>query len=357
MYKKLFIIAIIILVIVIIILIVAFIIGNKKYSYEQFETKMIELSKSYYQNRKELLPDKDTERTVLSLNTLINSGLIKPLDRIIKNGESCSGEIEIINNNNNYLYIPYLDCNTYYQSTTLSSLLLEDKNIVVSGNGLYKTDNGYIFKGDNVNNYLKFKEDLWRIIKVFDDGSIKAINTKKTNTYSWDDRYNIDRESNYGINDFVTENINSRVKDVLETIYNEYDEQSKAYFINQSLCIGKRKITDTINDGSIECSNIIEKQPVGLLYVSEYLNASLDSNCTSINTQSCINYNYLNSIGKTWTLTADFDTSYKVFRINNGTIKLSNASNNNQLKIVVIFNSKLLYSSGNGTETDPYIFK
>lgn len=52
------------------------------------------------------------------------------------------------------------------------------KNVVTTGDGLYVdlTENErYIYKGGNPNNFIKFNDELWRIISVEKDGSLKII--------------------------------------------------------------------------------------------------------------------------------------------------------------------------------------
>ena len=52
------------------------------------------------------------------------------------------------------------------------------KNVVTTGDGLYvdPTENErYIYKGGNPNNFIKFNDELWRIISVEKDGSLKII--------------------------------------------------------------------------------------------------------------------------------------------------------------------------------------
>lgn len=61
---------------------------------------------------------------------------------------------------------------------------LKDK-VVSSGDGLYKdtvTDGRYVFKGANPNNYIKFNDELWRIMSLEKDGSLKIIRTNPLDT-------------------------------------------------------------------------------------------------------------------------------------------------------------------------------
>lgn len=55
------------------------------------------------------------------------------------------------------------------------------------------------------------------------------------------------------------------------------------------------------------------------------------------------------------TLTADKDSSYKIFKIMSGAVMLSNASNSSTLKIVVNVSGDLSVVSGDGTSENPYM--
>ena len=84
-----------------------------------------------------------------------------------------------------------------------SDLTAADKIIVLSqgetytagnGNGVYQTNNHeYRYVGGEVNNYVRFNNDLYRIIGVFDDNShgvtgqnlVKLISAKKLTAASW----------------------------------------------------------------------------------------------------------------------------------------------------------------------------
>ena len=136
-------------------------------------------------------------------------------------------------------------------------------------------------------------------------------------------------------------------------------ENDKKLLTSHNLSIGKRKINETTNDGSVEKSNVLKNQYVGLLPLYDYINASIDKNCKSATTDSCINYNYLNKFGYNWwTLTADNSTSHKVYRVSSdGTIGLIRASSNSYIRPVIYLASDAIYASGDGTLENPYKIK
>lgn len=47
-------------------------------------------------------------------------------------------------------------------------------------------------------------EKLYRIIEITEDNELKLISTTKyQDSFVWDDRYNIEKDRNYGINDYA----------------------------------------------------------------------------------------------------------------------------------------------------------
>src|SRR5574344_340780 len=345
---------------IIFIMIIASCSGGSNYTYENLEDKMVTLAKEYYTTNKSSLPKKNKDTVTLSLQTLINEKKIKSTDKITKNKSVCTGEIKVINNNGYYLYVPTLNCGKDYKTKTLTSIVTDSKNIVTSGNGLYQTTNGYIYKGDNVNNYLMLNNKTYRIINITSDNNVRVVDLTKSDTIPWDDRYNIDKASDYGINNYISNSINSRIKDSIETLYKNdeaYPKDIKAYFSTTSICIGKRSVNDTTIDGTTECSEHLDNQVFSLLQANEFYLPSLDPNCSTTNNESCANYNYMTSSISTWTITADKDTSYKVFKINSNGLVLGNASSYARMEIVANLDQNVLYQSGTGTLADPYIIK
>ncbi|UKI29159.1 MAG: hypothetical protein L6V78_02140 [Clostridium sp.] len=190
-----------------------------------------------------------------------------------------------------------------------------------------------------------------------DDAGIRVVDTTKRESVAWDDRYNVDKQGSMGINDYVSNNINSRIKDTLEEIYKNdevYPKDIKGYFTTNSICIDKVSIDDVkSNDG---CGKKLDGQVFSLLTANDFFKPSLDENCAT-NSKACVNYNYLSSLGNSWTITADKDTSYKVYKITSGDLELKNASGMATYKIVTYLDKNVLYASGDGSETNLYVVK
>jgi len=191
---------------------------KKKYSPQDLELKIVNKAKDYYSINTEELPD-EGGIVSLTLSDLVSKGIIDELEDILDKDTTCSGSLTIENNNDYYMYSPILDCTVgteTYSSTNLKEALIE--NVVTSGNGLYKIGNDYFFRGDIVDNRIILDGILWRITKINQDGSIRLIEEKKRESVIWDDRYNIDRESETGINDYYSNNLKSSIKLYKNTI-------------------------------------------------------------------------------------------------------------------------------------------
>lgn len=73
--------------------------------------------------------------------------------------------------------------------------------VVTTGDGIYKdelTEGRYVYKGGNPNNFVNFNNELWRIIAVETDGSLKIIRANALDTLL---PFDSDKPSANGFND------------------------------------------------------------------------------------------------------------------------------------------------------------
>ena len=237
----------------------------------------------------------------------------------------------------------------------LNDLILD--NVVTSGNGLYNINGEYYYRGDNVNNYVIFDGLLWRILKINKDNSIKLIEVKRRDPIVWDDRYNETTQSNTGINNYYFNDLSSRIKENLDSLYKSeilLTNDAKGFLKSTTLCIGKRNIEDITTDGSTECSITLDNQYYGLIQLNEYLIASLDTNCVNATSTACSNYNYLADFPNSyWTLTANSDNDNQVYKINS-TVMSTGAGNSGMARVVINI-SENVNVTGEGTLEKPYL--
>lgn len=328
---------------------------NKKRDFSEYEDKMLSVAKAYYKKNEDKLPKLDNKK-ILSLNEMISSDLIKEPSKFLNNpNASCIGEVIVYNNNGNYLYTPNLNCGTDFKTVLLKDKIIDD-NLTTSGVGLYQVGNTYIMKGEVLNNYIEFNGIIFRIMRINDDGSIRVIQNKGFDNNNWDDRYISDTEYNSGLNEYMYNNINSRIKDTVEEYYKDekvWSSSAKAYITTQDLCVGKRLEEDSSKNGRTECAKKINNQQFGLIAAYEYLQASLDKNCNYTTAPSCSNYNWIADLDSMWTITAAQENSSKVYKLR---YTLSPSTADSMYGINVVFNlvGEAIYKSGNGSLEDPY---
>ena len=337
--------------------------GGSSSKLKTIRTDMVQYAYKYYQKKENQddLPQDDGSSTSLSLKKIIEAGYMsEPTEAYNDESIKCNGEVIIENNNGHYLYTPIIECKSDKKDNNVSSVLLRDKiiedQLVETSVGLYAMGNTYVERGEVTNNYVKIDEDLYRIVRINEDGTIRLLTAKAVNNVRWDDRYNIDQKNNNGINEYILDDINSRLNEKLIDVYNDKSDKLKSYISTQSLCIGKRSAADTTKDGSTECAKTVRTQ-FGSIAVYEYLQASLDKDCELPDSSSCLNYNWLsdNSIHG-WTVTADAESNFKAFQLSK-TCDLKLCKSTTNAYPVFNISSNVLYKSGTGTKEDPYLIK
>lgn len=155
----------------------------------------------------------------------------------------------------------------------IGETILNDNEPKVTGTnaGLYETTDAYIFRGaEDIKNYIKFKNNTWRIISIDKENMMIKIINLNGSQYTWKD------------------------EGILNTLNNEFDNGT-AYndykdFINKNSKWNKNVI-DSL-DSALTLKSV-EKQSndyktIGLLTVGEYVDASLEKNCYENN--NCTSY-------------------------------------------------------------------
>lgn len=200
---------------------------------------------------------------------------------------------------------------------SLSERLLNINEVVDNGNGLYKMEKQYIYKG-KVNNYIYFNNELWRIVSLLDDGTVKIVRNDLLRGYNLD---NINK-------DYLNEIDNNKVT--------EHDFNVNSYDIYS---------IQTIND-TLNLEEKYEKKYIGLLSVKDVVLASRNVYFDEyLDTYFWINqkYNYL-YINDEWQLFNDVFVSGDFLRI--GNVK--------NVRPVVYLKSNLYLNTGNGSKSNPY---
>lgn len=365
--KRLFMVMGVMVVGVLLLLFILFLVSvfaGRKYSYDDVEEILKEAAISYFADYPESLPQNDGDVVEIDAVNLVYAGKMKDLSEYVKDEVACTGNVQVEKAGEEYLYTPFLYCGDTYYSVELFNKVLTDNPTVTAGDGIYTYNNNYVFRGENVNNYVQLDNSLWRIVKITPDGNVVLIHNSGLDYYQpWDNRYNEERLYESGIN---TYNV-SRMKEYLEKIYTNpkeedgeviFSDKDKARIVSYTVCVGSRKPESESKNNTEECRQKVQEQKLGLLTLSDYLYASLDTSCKSASTKACMNYNYLSLDDEWWLVTPNADDTSTVYKVDRmGVVKADIASTYSKVRPVVYLNSHLMYASGKGTEEDPYKVK
>ena len=351
-------------IILILILYLFSLMNQKTYSFEKIEKILEDAAASYFKDNPSSLPKNDGDIVEIDSTNLVAAGKMKDLSYYTKKGVICTGLVRVEKSADEYLYLPYLNCGDSYSSLELYKKIQEDNPTVSSGYGLYSMKGEYVFRGENIANYVKLDNSLWRVVKINNNNNVVMILEKGlTYTQYWDNRYNEESKYDSGINQYSS----SRIKEFLDKIYTSPDSKKgeeilsthdKARLASIDVCVGKRNNETEVKDNSLDCKEKYRNQKIGLLSLSDFLLASTDANCKSPLTRSCKNYNYLVVSYNWWLSTAFSENTFGVYQINSGGVaKPVYANNYAFVRPVIALSNAVKYSSGTGTEKDPYIIK
>lgn len=335
--------------------------SNLKITPEEYESKMISAAEKYLKdNDKE--PKKEGEIVTIKLSKLTEKEYIKNTEKMLGD-DSCKGEVvarlngsTVEENNGGFInYIVKLECKNY-KTETLNDLLM--KNLTTSESGLYKQGNSYIFKGEDVDNYINFYGNNYRIIGIEKNGFVKLLKSvSELNNYSWDTKFNLDVNNSFGKNIY-------KDSDILKQLMEDYNNPKKItlsarkHIVSYDLCADARYLDDYSITYDKGCNNILKNQVISLLDVEDFAKASLDPDCTNLSSKTCRNYNYLTSLGlNSWTYVPVANNSYEVYYITSSSLKKQEANRYNYYNIVIYIDGNEKISTGTGTEENPYVVK
>lgn len=242
-----------------------------------------------------------------------------------------------------YYYQKSLD-NVWQKDTTkqkesiFSYLVGEDNaNIVATGSGLYDMGDRYVFRGNVTNNYVSINGNKYRILSLDKNTkSMKLIETSNSGSAEWGNSDN----TSFNASTLYTGSLN---KSLYPTITNT----------NIKWNIGKLENTDSLNLNTIKTyeakTQIVSE--LGLISMSEYMEASINLDCSNGVLTSCGVDNYLN-IADSWTTTTT--ASSVAFIGTNGILSYETDLGNAHHNIYRVLNVVNMEKSGTGTSTDPF---
>lgn len=217
----------------------------------------------------------------------------------------------------------------------LSEKITSGNQLVNEGDGLYLDEDSktFYFKGVNVNNYLYYSGNMWRIIKVNKDGSMVLIlNQPITSiTYGTNSQYQTS-----SVHSYLNKIENQPYTGLFEQVLNHPD----SYLKKTAIC------TDVIaNVEDITCEKTNNQDLVGILNLSDYeLSGGKNG--------------YLNNGVSYYTATRDnYDRIYYVHSKGGVSLADDYSEHNYGVRPTITLKSKINYLSGDGSENNPYIIE
>ena len=279
-----------------------------------------------------------------------------------------------------------------------------------TSNGLKKDnteDENIRYYGSDPNNYVRFNNELWRIIGVFGN-NVKLVRKDSLGELSWDSSES-SVNSGYGVNEWSQADL----KNYLNTMYyggdttvtcygetknsiktcptNTLDNTSKTLIDNHTWNTGATNYNKLYNSttnsydtvefykaerGTVNgkicssgtyCNDTVERTTIwtgyiGLPYVTDWAYASGEDDCnTKIDKSSsykCKNNNWMQRSTLAWYLSPNASASYAIYvwYVHSGGVAgLDFASSAREVFPAIYLKSNVLIDSGNGTSSDPYI--
>lgn len=268
---------------------------------------------------------------------------------------------------------------------------------VTSGDGLYADiyESGrYVYKGANPSNYITYNNEVWRIISVETDGTLKIMKNENIGTIAFDKEGYRDSTSNgaggtycatastgcnaWAINDnFVNGSLSGTVLKDAEintylnsNYYNTLTAEAKNLIQSHTWAVGAVTYDNTDLAAQITSeNNRLWTGNIALMSVSDYLKANtnigqcgnLSINNTNYTTCSTTNwiYNIVPSGGYLWTISPYSGNSVSVFAIlaNNdydGFMGFSPAYRTNRAATPALYLKSYIKLLGTGESSSPY---
>ena len=186
--------------------------------------------------------------------------------------------------------------------------------------GLFSSGGNYIYKGDIKNNYLKYNNMLWRIVRINSDNSIDIILDDYITLLPW--------------NNTVT---NFTDSEIYKYLNNDFLNKLDKELLNKtSFC------TDKLSSlTSITCDDQNSDGYVKLLDVANYLN--------SVNKGK----SYLTTSDEIMWL-SDYGVD-KIWHTNGSNVSQSDVNSFYEIRPMVRLRNTTIYTSGDGTKDKPFI--
>ena len=376
-------------------------IGSKKEKQYNKIVKIVENAGKVYLTENGTMDSVSIDKLIES--DYLTSGLKNPI-----NNTPLTGCVKKITSDGVTKYKYEVDNCPNYLTTYIMDLY--DNEETRTSNGLKKDntpDQNIRYYGANPNNYVRFNNELWRIIGVFGN-NVKLIRSESLGDLSWDSSAS-SVNGGWGVNEWSQADLQVYLNKMYYggtsvTCYGStnnstttcptgtIDETSKSLIDYHTWNTGgaggvegtaktdtlafynteRGNQTGKISNGGRYCNDTVERTTtwpgyIGLPYTTDYAYASSENICEtnmvkqdSSNAYICKNNNWMFKIIWYWTLSpfAHSGSSRDVLGVgSDGYVYNFYAADGGAVFPAIYLKSNILIESGKGTSSDPYILK
>ena len=355
--------------------------------------------------------DQDTGYFILENLSEVKSYDSSDVGKYTCNSNSTSGQCTAMYKINSVTDTTVNNVDTYSRSANYNTITKADQygststSVLTSESGVYKTEDddgeSYYFRGKIDNNYVSFANNIWRIVRINGDGSIRLIHASDIGTskfnlarkvgYTYDNESECTKESPC-ISDYNKETsafannktaTDSIVKTYLEDWYinnlKDYDDKiNLSNFCNDTTITSTNAIRNAtfyggnnrilkLKQPSLKCPNPSTtdggnyKLKIGLLTADEINYAGLSYRqitTTSSNTSKIAdktNYLYYSRTWYSMTPHRSNSTSSYMLYVSSGRMSNNDVTGSQYIRPVINLKSDIQITGGDGTETNPYV--
>ena len=215
------------------------------------------------------------------------------------------------------------------EAQTLNGLIIQNNPVAKKDEvGLHQDTEGYYFKGKVENNYVKFFNQVYRVIRINDDNSVRMINEDINASFMWGEDSHYKGSNIWKFLNKVKDNNNSGI--YLDTIPNYEKYLKKTKYSEDKLLSGK-----------VESSDKILKDYGTLLTIKDY---------TSANGKE----SYLNN-GKIFNLVGFNEDKENLYIEEDGSVQAGDNLEGFGIRVVITLKENTTVVGGAGTKEDPYV--
>lgn len=216
---------------------------------------------------------------------------------------------------------------TREEAHTLTTILKENNAVVESGDGLYKVNGEYIFKGKDVNNYIQYSNRLWRVVRIMEDNAIVLVADDNQTILIWGDEASYETSNLY--------KWLNKQEDVEHTgiFYNSLHDPL-SYLTFTPWCEGR------LENNKITCEKENTDDYISILTTNDYINSKAEDS-------------YLNDGKYTWLLGLDEEEN-NIYLNKTGMISKASSEEGYGVRPVITLKANIDVLGGDGTLDSPY---